>query len=195
MQLNIKLSQAKLAIGISTFKRDDLLRIALIDLSTLNQAGISQSERESYTKQHGRLAIIGDALFDAVLIDYLFEINDQLSNEDIDKWRQKVARKEYLARFAIELGLPSFSSSWNNKDRQSPEKQPKIWCEMFEAVIGAIFLELNRDFGKLSQWLLDRFIRPSIGSEVGDPEHPIYYSHDDWWDDIAPNYYPGENDD
>jgi ribonuclease III len=168
MQLDIKLSKAKLAIAISTFQQEDLLRIALIDLSTLNQAGISQSERENYTKQYQRLAIIGDALFDAVLINYLFEVNHQLSNEDIDNWRKKVATRESLTKFAVELGLPSFSSSWNKKDRQSPEKQPAIWGEMFEAVIGAIFLELDRDFGKLSKWLCDRFIRPSIGAEVGD---------------------------
>ena len=36
---------------------------------------------------------------------------------------------------------------------------------------------------------------PSIGVEVRDPDHPVYYCHDDWWDDIAPTYYPGENDD
>jgi ribonuclease III len=172
MQLEIEISKAKLAIGISTFKQDDLLRIALIDLSTLNQAGISQSERESYTRQYQRLAIIGDALFDAVLIDYLFEVNHQLNKKDIDDWRQKVASRESLTKFAVELGLPSFSSSWNKKDRQSPEQQPAIWGEMFEAVIGAIFLELDRDFGQLSKWLCDRFIRPSIGAKVGDLEHP-----------------------
>jgi ribonuclease III len=195
IQLDIKLSEAKLAIGIPTFKRDDLLKIALIDLSTLNQAGISQSEREIYTKQYRRLAIIGDALFDAVLIDYLFKVNDELSKEDIDDWRQEVASRESLTEFAVELGLPSFSSSWSKKDRQSPEKQPGIWGEMFEAVVGVIFLDRSRNFGELSEWLCDEFIRPAIGSKVGDSDYDGSYCHDDWWDDIAPTYCPGENDD
>jgi hypothetical protein len=67
---------------------------------------------------------------------------------------------------------------------------------MFEAVIGAIFLELDRDFGELSEWLCDRFIRPAIDSEDCDSEdNDEYYCHDDWWDEYAPTYCPGENDD
>ncbi len=130
-----------------------------------------------------------------IAIDYLFEVNSELTKEDIDDWRQKVASRESLTEFAIELGLPDFSSSWGNKNRKPLEEEPGLWGEMFEAVIGAIFLELDRDFGELSQWLCVRFIRPSIGAEVRDPNHPVYYCHDDWWDDIAPTYCPGENDD
>ena len=117
IQLDIKLSEAKLSIGIPTFKRDDLLRIALIDLSTLNQAGISQDERENYTNQYRRLAILGDALFDTVLINYLLDIDANLTKKEIDDWRQKIATRDSLKGFAIELGLPNFSSSWNNKKR------------------------------------------------------------------------------
>ena len=74
MQFNIKLSDAKLAIGIPAFKRDNLLIIALTDPSTLNRPEISVYERENRKKQYRRLALLGDALFDAVLIDYLFEV-------------------------------------------------------------------------------------------------------------------------
>jgi ribonuclease III len=193
IQFNIKLSDAKLAIGIPTFKRENLLIIALTDPSTLDCPEISVYEQEHRKKQYRRLALLGDALFDAVLIDYLFEVNSELTKEDIDDWRQKVASRESLTEFAIELGLPDFSSSWGKKNRKPSEEEPGLWGEMFEAVIGAIFLGLDRDFGKLSQWLCDEFIRPSIGSEVRDPD--VYYCHDDWWDDIAPTYCPGENDD
>ena len=165
-QLDIKLSEAKLSIGIPTFKRDDLLRIALIDLSTLNQAGISQDERENYTNQYRRLAILGDALFDTVLINYLLDINSNLTKKEIDDWRQEIATRDSLKGFAIELGLPNFSSSWNNKKRQSPEKEPNLWGEMFEAVIGAIFLDRERNFLELSQWLCDRFIHPAVACDV-----------------------------
>ena len=195
IQFNIKLSEAKQAIDIPTFKQDNLLRVALIDLSTLNQVGISLSERENHTNHYRRLALLGDALFDAVLIGYLFEVNSKLTKEDIDDWRKEVASRESLTEFAIELGLPNFSSSWNNKNRKSPEEEPGIWGEMFEAVVGTVFLDRDRNFGELSQWLCDRFIRPAIGSEVGDSDYDGSYCHDDWWDDIAPTYCPGENDD
>jgi ribonuclease III len=177
MQFNIKLSDAKLAIGIPTFKRDNLLIIALTDPSTLGCPEISVYEQENRKKQYRRLALLGDALFDAILIDYLFAINSELTKEDIDDWRQEVASRESLTEFAIELGLPKFSSSWNKKNRKSPEEEPGLWSEMFEAVVGAIFLD--GDFTQLSGWLQGNFIRPTIGSQVGDEDYSGYYDDSD----------------
>ena len=64
-----------------------------------------------------------------------------------------------MTEFAIEIGLPEFSSSWEKKNCKSPEEESGVWCEMFEAVVGFIFLDQDRDFGELSKWLCDRFIR------------------------------------
>lgn len=161
MQLNIKLSEAKMSIGIPTFERDDLLRIALTDLSTLNQVRISLQERKNHTRKYRQLAILGDALFDAVLIDYLLQVNSEFTQEDIDGLRQEIASKDSLTKFAIELGLPDYSSSWSNLNRQPPQKEPRVWCEMFEACIGVIFIDGDRDFLVLSEWLCDRFISPA----------------------------------
>jgi ribonuclease III len=195
MHFNLKLSEAKQAIDIPTFKRDNLLVIALTDPSTLDCPEISVYERENCKKQYRRLALLGDALFDAVLIDYLFGVNSELTKEDIDDWRQEVASRESLTEFAIELGLPDFSSSWNKKNRKPPIEEPGVWGEMFEAIVGAVFLDRDCDFAQLSWWLRNRFIRPAIGGEVGDSDYDGSYCHDDWWDDIAPTYCPGENDD
>jgi ribonuclease III len=196
IQFNIKLYEAKKAIDIPLFKRDDLLSIALTDLSTLNQAGISSDEREKYTKQYRQLAILGDALFDAVLIDCLLEVDSELTQEDVDDYRKEVADRKSLAEFAITLGLPNFSSSWDKKNRKSSEEEPGVWGEMFEAVVGVIFIDRDRDFGELSKWLCDRFIRPAIDNEDYDSEdNNEYYCHDDWWDEYTPTYCPGENDD
>ena len=192
IQFNIKLSEARQSINIPTFKRDNLLIIALTDPSTLDCPEISVYERENCKKQYRRLALLGDALFDAVLIDYLFEVNSDLTKEDIDDWRQEVASRESLTEFAIDLGLPNFSSSWNKKNRKSPEEEPGLWGEMFEAVAGVIFLDRDRDFSQLSRWLQDRFIRPAIGSQVGDEDYDGYYDDSD---DYVPGYFRGENDD
>jgi ribonuclease III len=196
MKLDIKLSEAKQAIGIPTFRKDDLLIIALTDLSTLDQAGISSNERDNYKKKYRRLAMLGDSLFDAVLIDYLIKVNSGLTQKDMDDCRQKIAPGGALTEFAIELMLPEVSSSWNKKNRKPPREEPRLWGEMFEAVVGTIFLDQDRNFVQLSKWLCDRFIRPGIGIKVGDSDHYEYCcNYEDWWDDIAPTYYPGENDD
>lgn len=171
MKFEVKLFEAKQAIAIPGFKRDDLLEIALTDLSTLNHPATSKAERESFERMYRRLAFLGDALIDSVLADYLFRINSDLTKEDLDDWRQRSASSESLTKFAIELGLPRFSSSWNKKNRKPPTQEPRIWAEMFEAVVGVIFIDCDRDFLKLSTWLIECFIRPSIGVYVNDPDY------------------------
>ncbi|WAL61778.1 ribonuclease III domain-containing protein [Thermocoleostomius sinensis] len=120
MKFDIKLEEAKKAIAIPNFKHNDLLITALTDPSDLNHPEIYKTEREHLESVYRRLAFLGDALFDSVLADYPFSINEDLTKQDLDNWRQEIASKESLTEFAIDLGLPKFSSSWNNKESKAP---------------------------------------------------------------------------
>jgi dsRNA-specific ribonuclease len=201
MQFDIKLQEAKQAIAISDFKRNDLLMIALTDPSDLNHPKISKAERAHLESIYRRLAFFGDALFDSVLADYLLNINQDLTKKDLDDWRQDIASKESLTEFAIELGLPKYSSSWNKQNRKPPEEEPRRWAEMFEAVVGVIFIDSGRDFPKLSTWLGNRFIRNAIGAYVGDPGYETTVTTADYLgmigleDSWGSVWAPGEDDD
>jgi len=201
MKFDIKLQEAKQAIAISDFKRDDILTIALTDPSDLNHPEISKAEREHLESVYRRLAFFGDALFDSVLADYLFNINHDLTKKDLDDWRQEIASKESFTEFAIDLGLPKYSSSWNKPNRKPPEEEPRLWAEMFEAVVGVIFIDRSRDFLKLSTWLGDRFIRNAIGAYVGDPDYDTTITTADYLDMISLEgslgsvWAPGDDDD
>jgi dsRNA-specific ribonuclease len=115
--------------------------------------------------------------------------------------RQEIASKESLTEFAIDLGLPKFSSSWNKKNQKRPTEEPRRWAEMFEAVVGVIFIDRNRDFPKLSTWLGDRFIRNAIGAYVGDPDYDTTVTTADYLDMIGLEgslgsvWAPGDDDD
>jgi dsRNA-specific ribonuclease len=201
MQFDIKLQEAKQAIAISDFKRDDLLMIALTDPSDLNDPKISKAERAHLESIYRRLAFFGDALFDSVLADYLFNINQELTKKDLDDWRQDIASKESFTEFAIELGLPKYCSSWNKPNRKPPKEEPRRWAEMFEAVVGVIFIDRGRDFLKLSAWLGNRFIRNAIGADVGDPDYDTTVTTADYLDMIGLEdswgsvWAPGDDDD
>jgi dsRNA-specific ribonuclease len=201
MQFDIKLQEAKQAIAISDFKRDDLLMIALTDPSDLNHPKIAKAERAHLESISRRLAFFGDALFDSVLADYLFYVNQELTKRDLDDWRQDIASKESFTKFAIELGLPKYCSSWNKPNRKPPDEEPRRWAEMFEAVVGVIFIDGGRDFLKLSTWLGNRFIRSAIGSHVGDPGYDTTITTADYLDMIGLEgswgsaWAPGDDDD
>ncbi|KAM3095578.1 ribonuclease III domain-containing protein [Phormidesmis sp. 146-35] len=164
-KLNIKLEAAKQALALPDFQRDDLLRLALTDLSTLQLPSVLASERQAIVLQYRRLAFLGDRLLDAILADYLFETHLSLTNQDLDDWRQNITCRESLTKFAIALGLPNFCSSWNKPNRRPPETEPGIYGEMFEALVAVIYLDSNRNFEKVYQWVRDRFIREIVGRD------------------------------
>ena len=163
-RLSIKLDKAKQIIAIPGFKRDDLLKIALAALSTLQLPHVLDHERKLIEREHRRLAFLGDRLLDAVLANYLFETHLDLTNEDLDDWRQDITSRESLNEFAIELGLPTFCSSWNSKKRKPPKEEPGVYGEMFEALVAVIYLDGDRNFAKVSSWLCDRFIQKAVES-------------------------------
>lgn len=159
---NVKLAKAKAEIAIDTFKRDDLLALVLIDPCTLNESDLSREQQEQIKAERKRLAYLGDALIDAVLADYLFRLERNLTTKDFNDYREAIAGRSALTQFAIDLGLPDFSSSWNRKGRKPPKQEPGTWGEMFEALVGAIFLDANRNFDIVYQWLCDWFLKDAI---------------------------------
>jgi ribonuclease III len=186
VKFDIKLAEAKQAINFSGFSSDALLRIALVEPADLNHPEITLDEREKFKIAYRRLAFLGDALFDAVLADYLFSVNETLTKQDLDGYRQDVASLESMTEFAIDLGLPRFASSWNNPYHKRPKEEPRIWGEMFEAVVGVVFIDSGRDFSKFSEWIIDRFLLLEIGSKVGDRRYDEEYGPgnlegDDFW--------------
>ena len=88
----------------------------------------------------------------------------------MDNYRQAIADRPSLTDFAIKLGLPDFSSSWNRKNRKPPEEEPGTWGEMFEAVVGVLFLDADRNFDQVAQWLCDRFLRAAVAAYESDDD-------------------------
>jgi dsRNA-specific ribonuclease len=164
----IKLQAAKQAISFPDFHSDELLEIALTDPCTLNEMDLSPVEQDRRKVEYHRLALLGDALMDAVLINYLYQQRPDLLNEDLDRYRRELLSRESLRDFGIDLGLPDFSSSWNRKNRKPPEEEPGTWGEMVEALVGVLFLDANRDFEQVAQWLCDRFLSDAITSDGED---------------------------
>ncbi len=185
--LSIKIEAAKRAIAFPGFHSDAALEIALTDPCTLNDMTLSKAEQAQRKVEYRRLAFLGDMIADAVLADYLYRERPGLSHEDFDNYRQDLLNRPFLGNFAIDLGLPDFSSSWNRRNRKPPEEEPGTWGEMFEAVLGVLFLDADRNFDKVAQWLCDRFLRDAVEAyeddedyELDDDEDPTLVTSDDY---------------
>jgi dsRNA-specific ribonuclease len=153
--LHIKLVEAKQAIAIPDFQCDDLLQIALVDLSTLQLPLVLEKDRKDIEHRFRRLAFLGDRLLDTVLADYLFAMHPELTNQQLDDWRQEISCRKMLTKFAIALGLPDYCSSWNKPNRKPPLEEPGVYGEMFEALVGVIYLDGDRNFERVYRGLCD----------------------------------------
>jgi ribonuclease-3 len=182
----IKLEEAKQAIAFPGFHSDDLLAIALTNPCSLNEMDIPKAEQEQREREYRRLAYLGDAVIDSILADYLYRTDHDLTKADFDEWRQALVDKHGLTSFAVTLGLPDYSSSWNRKNQKAPEDEPKTWGEMFEALVGVLFLDTDRNFDKVAQWLCDRFLRDAIAAyeedetEFNDEDDPTLVTAADY---------------
>lgn len=190
MKLNIKLQEAKQHIGIDQFERDDLLIFALTDPSDLNNPNIfSIEERNKRETIYRKLAFLGDALLDAVLANYLFDFGENLNKKDLDDCRQDILSKESLTEFAIDLGLPKYSSSWAKKNRKTPREEPRLWAEMFEAIVGVIFIDRKKNFLHLSQWLIDNFIDDAVNLHLHNLDYDATITKEDYTEIIDLPWY------
>ncbi|MGG6242825.1 ribonuclease III domain-containing protein [Nodosilinea sp. AN01ver1] len=178
--LSIKLEAAKRAIAFPGFHSDDLLEIALTDPCTLNEMALSRAEQDRIKRKYRTLAFMGDALIDTILADYLYGTGREFEREELDDYRQAIADRPSLTDFAIELGLPDVSSSWNRKNRKPPEAEPGTWGEMFEAVVGVLFLDADRNFDKVAQWLCARFIRNAVAVYEDEDDNDYDLDDDDY---------------
>lgn len=122
--LSIELEAAKRVIAFPDFDSDDLLEIALTDPCTLNESGLSRPEQDRIKRKYRTLAFIGDALIDSILADYLYSTGREFEREELDGYRQAIADRPSLTDFAIQLGLPNVSSSWNRKNANLQKRNP-----------------------------------------------------------------------
>ncbi len=160
--LSVNRSAAKQAIGIPNFQHEQWLTLSLMDTATLNESSLTQSAQNNLKHQYRRLAYLGDALMDAVLADYLCSQYPSLSQQNMDDVRQSLVNRRTLGQFAIQLGWPNYCTSRNRKNRRPPEKEPGTYGEMFEALIAAIYIEFDRDFSRIYDWLVDGFVRSPV---------------------------------
>jgi dsRNA-specific ribonuclease len=136
------------------FSSYDWIKIALMDKSYINEAYANNHQhKEQLRLHHRRLAHLGDSIMNAAVTDYLFHKFPQADPGTLTKTAQspKERRKGALA-YAHAVGLDRICKL--GKGIGERDKQGDMFGEMFEALIGAIYLSSDRDFALTRKWFL-----------------------------------------
>ncbi|MCA1991368.1 MAG: hypothetical protein LDL41_04865 [Coleofasciculus sp. S288] len=161
----MNIETVKQVIGIPDFQKTELLEIALTHPSYIyeNQS-LNRQQQDLQERKYRRLALLGDSIFNAAVIDYL--VNDDsfpsLSQGDITVLKSNIVSRKKHAEFARKLNLSRLCRLGQGERGRDGSGQVELFGEMFEALVGATYLEFERNFSSTRNWLVDRFIADAV---------------------------------
>ena len=100
-------------------------------------------EYEQFTESFETLEFIGDSVLGFVITKFLFDRHESKQEGFLTKARTKLVRGETLAKIALKLGLEKLVIMDEKGMRNGWNNNPKILEDVFEALIGAIYLDVG----------------------------------------------------
>lgn len=140
---------AKSVLGV-VFNDISLLVTAFTHRSYVNE------HRKTVFEHNERLEFLGDAVLELVVTEYLFS-NYEEPEGILTNWRSALVRTESISAAGQRLGFDQYLRLSRGEKRGSLRAREQILANCFEAVIGAIYLDLGYDAA-------DTFITANITS-------------------------------
>jgi ribonuclease-3 len=100
-------------------------------------------EYEQFTESFETLEFIGDSVLGFVITKFLFDQYESKQEGFLTKARTKLVRGETLASIAKVLGLEKMVVMDEKGMRNGWNNNPKILEDVFEALIGALYMDLG----------------------------------------------------
>ncbi len=176
--MGVNLEAVKFALALPNFQQTALLESALTHPSHIYEDfNLTRQQRDQQERQYRRQAFLGDSIFNAAVVDYLVDDRFPTLNQgDItNKFKSPLVSRKQHFEFAQELNLRQLCLLGRGERDRNESEQAELLAEMFEALVGAIYLEFERDFSRTRDWLVDRFIRRAVDDLLTDA--PLTKNH------------------
>jgi ribonuclease-3 len=100
-------------------------------------------EYDQYTESFETLEFMGDSVLGFIITKFLFDLYEERQEGFLTKARTKLVRSETLADIALKLGLNQIVLMDEKGMRNGWNNNPKILEDVFEALVGAIYMDLG----------------------------------------------------
>ena len=117
------------------------------------------SDAKTHHHDYERLEFIGDSVLGFVIAGTLFKTHPEMREGDLAKAKSFLVQTEYLANLARRENYTDFIRAGHSLTVEEATKHNSILEDIFEAVIGAIYLDQGIKF-------TTRFIRNIYGDDV-----------------------------
>ncbi|TFB23241.1 ribonuclease III [Filobacillus milosensis] len=159
--MNFKQLQEDLKIK---FKNENLLMQAFMHTSYVNE------HRDQNLEDNERLEFLGDAVLELAVSQYLYREYTNMSEGELTKFRANIVCEPSLEHFARDLELSDYLLLGKGEEKSGGRARPSLLADAFEALIGAIYLDLGFD---QVLFFLKQFVFPKI--EPGAFSHAMDY--------------------
>jgi dsRNA-specific ribonuclease len=137
--------------------------------------------KELYTKSNERLEFLGDGVLECIAKFYLYKRFPKADEGFMTDTKIELVKNETIGRIAMEMGLNQwFMISKHTENKHLRVNYKKLGC-LFEAFVGAIFLDFNRVAIKDEDHWFDEMFQCGPGFQVAQLfVEAIFDRHIDW---------------
>ena len=165
----MSIETVKKAIHIPDFRKTELLEIALTHSSYIEEnKNLKQLQKDQQKREWRRLALLGDSILGTVVIDYLYDRLPAENQGTLTNWKSELVRRTKAYEFARKLKLRQLCWLGKGEKTKDESEQIQLFGERFEALLGAIYLEFERDFSRARNWLVNHFIEDAVDDLLTD---------------------------
>ena len=125
---------------------EELIGTKIKDLNLYQKAFTHKSSMKEYeqlTESFETLEFMGDSVLGFIITKFLFDRHEEKQEGFLTKARTKLVRSETLADIALKLGLNDLVIMYEKGMRNGWNNNPKILEDVFEALVGAIYMDLG----------------------------------------------------
>ncbi len=149
------IEKLKLKINYN-FKNKALLREALTHRT--------YAVENSLCYDNQRLEFLGDAVLEIILSDYLFQLYPVAKEGELTKMRSAMVNQNSLATLARSIDLGGFMITGKGEKESGGHERDSTLSDLFEALIGAFYLDAGLDIVK-------KLIVELVKKEFPDPQN------------------------
>ena len=154
---------------------------ALNDLETITFIERPEGAKPLHTKSNERLEFVGDGVLECITKYYLYRRFPKENEGFMTEKKIAIVKNETIGKFALEMGLHRlFIISKHSEEKKTRTNLKKLGC-LFEAFVGALFLDFNHvPIHDEDKWF-DRVFTSGPGFQVAQIFiETVFEQHIDW---------------